>query len=168
MKLALQITEALEAAHEKGIIHRDLKPQNIMIDRDGQVKIMDFGIARTLRTEGITSPGMMIGTPKYMSPEQAEGKEVDERSDIYGLGIILYEMLTGKHAFDGETVTDVLAAVVRAEPDWDLLPENTPRAMRKLLERCLKKDAKQRLVVFSAQQRPFDSRVPSGQKGSVL
>ncbi len=157
--IARQICEGLEYAHDRGIVHRDLKPANVKITPDGVVKILDFGLAKALEGEVATgdpsrSPtmsrlatqaGIILGTAAYMSPEQAKGRSVDRRADIWAFGCVLYEMLTGTHAFDGETVTDVLAAVVRAEPDWELLPENTPRAMRKLLERCLKKDAKQRL-----------------------
>jgi len=159
LPIARQICEGLEYAHDRGIVHRDLKPANVKITPDGVVKILDFGLAKALEGEVATgdpsrSPtmsrlatqaGIILGTAAYMSPEQAKGRSVDRRADIWAFGCVLYEMLTGTHAFDGETVTDVLAAVVRAEPDWSLLPENTPRAMRKLLERCLKKDAKQRL-----------------------
>jgi serine/threonine protein kinase/Tol biopolymer transport system component len=159
LPIARQIAEGLEYAHDRGIVHRDLKPANVKITPDGAVKILDFGLAKALEGETAatdpsrsptmsrlaTQAGIILGTAAYMSPEQAKGKSVDRRADIWAFGCVLYEMLTGKHAFDGETVTDVLAAVVRAEPDWSLLPANTPRALRKLLERCLQKDAKQRL-----------------------
>ena len=160
LPIAKQICEGFEYAHERGIVHRDLKPANVKITPDGAVKILDFGLAKALEGEGATasdpasSPtmsrlatqaGIILGTAAYMSPEQAKGKPVDRRADIWAFGCVLYEMLTGKHAFDGETVTDVLAAVVMKDPDWSLLPESMPPAIRKLLARCLKKDAKQRL-----------------------
>ena len=159
LPIAKQIAEGLEYAHERGVVHRDLKPANVKITPDGAVKILDFGLARALEGEPAavdisTSPtlsrmatqaGMILGTAAYMSPEQAKGKTVDRRTDIWAFGGVLFEMLTGKKAFDGETVTDVLAAVVRGEPDWSLLPSNTPAAIRGLLQRCLKKEVKQRL-----------------------
>ena len=159
LPIARQIAEALEYAHERGIIHRDLKPGNIMLTPDGQVKVLDFGLAKALEGEASeanisTSPtisaaatraGVLLGTAAYMSPEQAKGRPVDRRTDVWAFGCVLYEMLTGKRAFEGETVTDVLAAVVRAEPEWSQLPTSTPDRVRELLRRCLKKDAKQRL-----------------------
>ncbi len=159
LPIAKQISEGLEYAHERGIVHRDLKPANVKITPDGVVKILDFGLAKALAGETAaadpsTSPtlshlatqaGIILGTAAYMAPEQAKGKPVDRRADIWAFGCVLYEMLTGKHAFDGETVTDILAAVVMKEPDWSALPETTPRSIRNLLSRCLKKDPKQRL-----------------------
>jgi Tol biopolymer transport system component len=159
LAIARQICEGLEYAHDRGIVHRDLKPANVKVTPDGVVKILDFGLAKALEGEAVagdpsrsptmsrlaTQAGIILGTAAYMSPEQAKGKSVDRRADIWAFGCVLFEMLTGKHAFDGETVTDVLAAVVRAEPDWSALPANIPKGMRNLLERCLKKDAKQRL-----------------------
>ena len=159
LPIAQQIAEALEYAHERGIIHRDLKPGNINLTPDGQVKVLDFGLAKALEGEDgemniSTSPtisaaatraGVLLGTAAYMSPEQAKGKAVDRRADIWAFGCVLFEMLAGKAAFDGETITDTLAAVVRAEPAWTQLPEETPRRIRELLQRCLTKDSKQRL-----------------------
>jgi Tol biopolymer transport system component len=161
LPIAKQIAEALEAAHEQGIIHRDLKPANIKIRPDGTVKVLDFGLAKALEpvssavdataSPTITSPammtgvGMLLGTAAYMSPEQARGKAVDKRSDIWAFGCVLYEMLTGKRAFEGHDVPDTLAAVLRAEPDWSRLPANIHGAVRRLLRRSLHKDARERL-----------------------
>jgi eukaryotic-like serine/threonine-protein kinase len=159
LPIAKQIAEGLEYAHERGIVHRDLKPSNVKVTSDDAVKILDFGLAKTMQAEtasgdAITSPtlsqmatqaGMLLGTAAYMSPEQARGKLVDRRADIWAFGCVLYEMLTGKMAFGGGAVTDTLAAVLRAEPDWSQLPATTPTRVRVLLQRCLQKDPKQRL-----------------------
>jgi serine/threonine protein kinase len=153
LHIARQIADALEAAHEKGITHRDLKPGNIKIKPDGTVKVLDFGLAKmgetpTVQgdhsptiTRGQTEAGMILGTAAYMSPEQAKGKPVDQRADIYAFGVVLYEMVTGKRLHDGETTTEVLASVIKEEPQWDKVPAQVQR----LLRRCLEKDPQKRL-----------------------
>ena len=149
--IALQIAEAVSAAHDHDVIHRDLKPGNIKITPEGKVKVLDFGIAKAVGGEAadqqstITEPGKVIGTPQYMSPEQARGQETDRRSDIWAFGCILYEMLTATIPFRGETVSDTLANVLHTEPSWESLPENTPVSIRSLLRRCLNKNPRQRL-----------------------
>ncbi len=160
LSIALQIAEALAAAYERGIVHRDLKPSNIKITPDGAIKVLDFGIAKTLArapaagagftmdglpTETTMQPGRLIGTPAYMSPEQARGKPIDHRTDIWSFGCVLYEMFTGKVAFEGETISDVIARVIERDPDWDSLPSDVPGNIRVLLRRCFEKDAHDRL-----------------------
>jgi serine/threonine protein kinase/Tol biopolymer transport system component len=160
LPIASQIIEALEYAHEKGVIHRDLKPANIKIAPDGAVKILDFGLAKVFGDDAVvqdsklshsptlirgTQAGMILGTAAYMSPEQAQGKPVDKRSDIWSFGVVLCEMLTGRQLFAGETVSDIIAAVLRDKVDWSALPADTPPSLRKLLGRCLERDRKRRL-----------------------
>ena len=159
LSISTQIASGLEAAHAAGVIHRDLKPANVMIRPDGSVKILDLGLARAVEpaaattdpslsptvTSAPTGTGVILGTAAYMSPEQARGRPVDKRTDVFSFGCVFYECLTGKRAFPGETISDSLAAVLRAEPDWDALPPETPVAVRRLLRRCLQKDARRRL-----------------------
>ena len=165
LPIAKQIAEALEAAHEAGVIHRDLKPANVKVRKDGTVKVLDFGLAKAMaplspwgegRGEGddpsqsptmtaaATQMGVIMGTAAYMSPEQARGKPVDKRADIWAFGCVLYEMLTARPAFPGDDVTDILAAVVRAEPPWHSLPAQANPRLPELLRRCLDKDPKHR------------------------
>ena len=148
LRLASQIAEALEFAHEKGVIHRDLKPANIKITPEGKVKVLDFGLAKAMNlpfAAGMsksptlvmedTRPGDIVGTPEFMSPEQARGKETDRRTDIWAFGCILFQMLTGRRAFTGETIADALAAILDREPDWSALPARTPQRVRDLPDR---------------------------------
>ncbi len=180
LSIAGQIAEGLEYAHEHGVIHRDLKPANVKQRPDGVVKILDFGLARALHpepaaadvsrsptiTEAATKAGVILGTAAYMSPEQARGKPVDRRADIWAFGCVLYEMLSGGRAFEGETVSDTLAAVLRAEPDWTALPGETPARLRDLLRRCLAKDPKQRLRDIGDARLALDEVVASGPGGA--
>ena len=159
LEICRQITEGVEAAHEKGVIHRDLKPANVKVTPEGKVKILDFGLAKAFEaeppvtdisqsptlTEEMTRAGVILGTAAYMSPEQAKGKSVDKRADIFAFGAVLYELLTARRAFEGETITETIAKVLESEPNWDLLPRTVPSTIRFLLRRCLKKDPGKRL-----------------------
>ncbi len=165
VQVAKHIADALDVAHERGIIHRDLKPANIKLLDDGTVKVLDFGLAKFTEdrwpTDGeagahaaslsptmsaaFTGAGLILGTAAYMSPEQARGKSVDKRTDIWAFGCVLFEMLTGTRAFDGADATEMIAAVVRGEPEWTLLPATTPLRLRRLIERCVQKDPRRRI-----------------------
>jgi len=158
LKISIQIAEALEAAHERGIIHRDLKPANVKVTPEGKVMVLDFGLAKALAEDGATElsqaptltsagteEGRILGTPAYMSPEQARGKPVDKRTDIWAFGCVLFELLTGKSLFRGETLSDTLVRVLEREPDWQVLPAATPARVQEILHRCLEKDSRRRL-----------------------
>jgi serine/threonine protein kinase len=185
LPLALQIAEALEVAHEKGIVHRDLKPANVIVGQDGAIKVLDFGLAKVwaeephdsadlscspTRTAQMTTAGSILGTAAYMSPEQARGNEVDRRSDIWSFGTVLWEMLCGRPLFGGETASDLLAAVLREEPDFEVLPAATHPALHRLLRRCLERDLSRRLQhagdarleLCEAREHPLESLPAAG------
>ncbi|MEX2271434.1 MAG: serine/threonine-protein kinase [Vicinamibacterales bacterium] len=159
LPIAKQIAEALEAAHEKGVIHRDLKPANVKLTPDGDVKVLDFGLAKLLERDAPdrqasqsptftaqgTFAGVILGTAPYMSPEQARGRAVDKRTDIWAFGCVLFEMLSGTRAFAGEDVTETLGAIIHKDPPWEKLPAHLPLSVHALLRRCLQKDPRQRL-----------------------
>ena len=188
--LATQLTEGLAAAHEQGIIHRDLKPANIKITAEGDLKILDFGLARAYTgdpnseedvlnsptiTAAMTQAGVILGTAAYMSPEQARGEAVDQRADLWAFGVILFEMLTGQRYFAGDTVSDTLAAVLRAELDWGTLPKDTPANVRRVLRRCLARNLKERLrsaadagLELAEVEQPADTATPVVKRSPAL
>jgi serine/threonine-protein kinase len=174
LEMAAQVAGALEEAHEQGIVHRDLKPANVKVTPNGTVKVLDFGLAKAWApdpgdprisasptlTAQMTQAGVILGTAAYMSPEQARGQEVDKRADIWSFGVMVFEMLSGEELFAGDTVTDTLAAVVRAEPDFAGLPKSTPRRARRVLERCLEKDPGLRLRDIGEARIAFEGAEP--------
>ena len=184
LPIAMHIVEALEAAHEAGVIHRDLKPANIKVREDGTVKVLDFGLAKAIDPSSVGDPsdastltvaetqmGTIMGTPAYMSPEQARGKPADRRSDIWAFGAVLYEMLTGRRPFKGRDVAETLGALLQLEPDWDALLGDTPPRISTLLHRCLEKEPRERVRdmgdVRLAMAGAFESALPDAVRDST-
>jgi serine/threonine-protein kinase len=185
LPIARQIVEALETAHAAGIIHRDLKPANIKVRDDGTVKVLDFGLAKALEPEGVagagatssptismhaTAAGIIMGTAAYMSPEQARGRPVDRRADVWAFGAVLYEMLTGRRPFDADDTSDTLALVLTKDPDWSVLPASTPTALRRLIRRCLERDVKRRLPDIAVARLEIDEALatPGGDAAATV
>ena len=183
LEVCTQIAAGVEAAHEAGIVHRDLKPGNVMITTEGAVKVVDFGLARTTEASSMSSlseqptiktphsptiPGAILGTAPYMSPEQARGRKVDHRSDIWSFGVVLYECLAGASPFVGETVSDSIGAILHAEPDWSLLPAATPPTVQMLVRRCLQRDRKRRLQNMGDGRIELEAAIEDPTSGSML
>jgi serine/threonine protein kinase len=178
LRIARQLTEALEAAHEKGIAHRDLKPNNIKITPTGTVKVLDFGLAKVLANETAaqnfsqalteTGQGIVLGTPAYMSPEQATGQGIDGATDVWAFGCVLFEMLTGRRAFPGDSTTETIGAVLGREPNWTALPKDMPEGVRQLLRRCLQKDARQRMHHIADARIELDEVLATLTAGTVV
>jgi serine/threonine protein kinase len=182
LNISLQAAEWLEAAHSKGIIHRDLKPSNIKITLEGRVKVLDFGLAKAIRDEQTdrkvslstsgarqgSAVGQVLGTPAYMSPEQARGENLDARTDLWSFGCLLYELLTGKRAFQGETISEIIKAIEEHEPNWQALPSAAPAKIRDLVRQCLQKDAACRLQDIHAARIAIENAAKPSPRSSVF